>query len=96
MTQDILTLKQDVANILSNSPSHVNFWLTNFLEPIEYMTDEYEVLMRVNLFWNVYLAKSDKDLFGVRQYLSDDISIQEWKKRFASKVAPSIIRHIET
>lgn len=97
MNQDIASLVQFIYNALAvASPAHANFWFNNFQESIVGYTDESEALKRVNLFWHIQLAKADADLFDVRNYLSDDIPIKVWQKRFVSKVIPSIIKHIKT
>lgn len=97
MTEAILSLRQDIYSILlSSSQQHADFWLVHFMDNIESMSSETEVLQRINLFWHIHLAKSQQDLFTVRNWLSDDISIEEWKKRFIAKVVPTIVKNIKT
>lgn len=97
MNEDILLLRQWIFNqLMMLSVPHAIFWRDNFIDSIETMTSEEEVLKRVNLFWNIHLAKSNKDLFDARNFLSDDINIKLWQKRFTTKVLPSIIRYVQT
>ena len=97
MNQYITTLRAWIFNeLMMQSVEHALFWRDNFTDNIESMVNEEEVLKRVNLFWNIHLAKANKDLFDARNFLSDDISIELWQKRFTSKVLPSIIRYVKT
>lgn len=97
MNQDILLLREWIFNeLMKVSASHAELWRSQFTDNIEAMTDEIEVLKRVNLFWNIHMAKSNKDLFDARNFLSDDINIGLWQRRFITKVLPSIVRHVKT
>lgn len=96
MNESILHIRQWIFNELAKvSIAHARLWNEKFTDDIESMTDEAEVLKRINLFWNIHLAKSHKDLLDTRNWLSDDINIKVWQQRFVSKVLNSIILYVK-
>lgn len=86
-------LKQEIYDMLLRvSPACASQWRTLFLEPIEGRPFQ-EQVVAVNSFWRVQLGMLKESTINEREYLMNDLTVDQWLLRFERHVVPTIVRH---